>query len=58
LSPAGSGAVRDVDDGEALYAAVYEHGLEDVVSKKRTSRYRSCERGWVTTKNPAYWRRE
>jgi hypothetical protein len=26
-------------------------------AKKRTSRYRSGERGWVKVNNPAYWRR-
>jgi bifunctional non-homologous end joining protein LigD len=43
------------DDGEALFAAL---GLEGVVAKKLTSRYRPGERGWIKKKNPAYWRRE
>jgi bifunctional non-homologous end joining protein LigD len=46
------------DDGEALYAPVCEHGLEGVVAKKRSGRYRSGERGWLKTKNPNYWRRD
>jgi bifunctional non-homologous end joining protein LigD len=35
------------DDGDALYAAVCEHGLEGVVAKRRSSRYRPGERGWI-----------
>jgi bifunctional non-homologous end joining protein LigD len=46
------------DDGEALHAAVCEHGLEGVVAKRRSSRYVPGERRWVKTKNPTYWRRE
>lgn len=46
------------DDGEALYAAVCEHGLEGVVAKKRSGPYRPGGRGWVKTKNPNYWRRD
>jgi hypothetical protein len=46
------------DDGQALFTAVCEHGLEGVVAKKLTSRYGSGQRGWVETKNPDYWRRE
>jgi bifunctional non-homologous end joining protein LigD len=45
-------------DGEALYAAVCDHGLEGVVAKGRSSRYRSGERGWIKLKNPNYWRRD
>jgi hypothetical protein len=32
--------------------------LEGVVAKKRSSRYRSGERGWIKLKNPDYWRRD
>jgi len=46
------------EDGPALFAAVCEYGLEGVVAKKLSSRYRSGERGWVKTKNPLYWRRD
>jgi bifunctional non-homologous end joining protein LigD len=46
------------DDGTALYAALCEHGLEGVVAKKRTSLYRTGERGWIKKKNPDYWRRD
>jgi ATP-dependent DNA ligase len=46
------------EDGYALYAGVCENGLEGVVAKKRSSRYRSGERGWVKVKNPDYWRHE
>ena len=45
-------------DGDALYAAVCERGLEGVVAKKLSNRYEPGERGWVKKKNPAYWRRE
>jgi bifunctional non-homologous end joining protein LigD len=44
------------DDGEALVEAVCAHELEGVVAKRRTSRYRPGERGWVKTKNRSYWR--
>jgi len=33
------------EDGLALFAAVCEYGLEGVVAKKLSSRYRSGERG-------------
>jgi ATP-dependent DNA ligase len=46
------------DDGQALYGAVCERGLEGVVAKRATSRYRPNERGWVKVKNPDYWRRD
>jgi ATP-dependent DNA ligase len=36
---------------------VCELGLEGIVAKKLTSRYRSGERGWIKLKNPNYWRR-
>jgi ATP-dependent DNA ligase len=45
-------------DGDALWQAVCERGLEGVVAKKMASRYRSGERGWVKVKNRAYWRRD
>jgi bifunctional non-homologous end joining protein LigD len=54
---AGSWFVADTfDDGEALFAAVCEQGLEGVVAKRRSERYRPGERRWVKTKNKAYWR--
>jgi bifunctional non-homologous end joining protein LigD len=46
------------DDGEALFEAVCAHELEGVVAKRRSTRYRPGERGWVKTKNRAYWRWE
>ena len=46
------------DDGQALYAAVCERGLEGVVAKPSRSFYRPGQRGWIKVKNPAYWRRE
>ncbi len=45
-------------DGHALYAGVCEHGLEGIVAKRRSDRYRSGQRGWVKVKNPKYWRRD
>jgi bifunctional non-homologous end joining protein LigD len=46
------------EDGQALYNAVCQHGLEGVVAKRLDGRYQPGERGWVKVKNPAYWRRE
>lgn len=46
------------DDGRTLYASVCAYGLEGVVAKKHSGRYRPGERGWIKVKNPAYWRRE
>lgn len=46
------------DDGEALFEAVCAHDLEGVVAKRRGGRYLPGERGWVKTKNRAYWRYE
>jgi ATP-dependent DNA ligase len=46
------------DDGEALYTAVCEHGLEGIVAKRNRSTYRPLDRSWVKIKNPGYWRRE
>ena len=45
------------DDGDALYSAVCERGLEGVVAKWRRSSYRPGVHGWIKTKNLAYWRR-
>jgi ATP-dependent DNA ligase len=33
-------------------------GLEGVVAKRLSSRYRANQRGWIETKNPNYWRRD
>jgi bifunctional non-homologous end joining protein LigD len=44
------------EDGEALFAAVCERGLEGVVAKRRSQPYRPGERAWIKTKNKAYWR--
>ena len=41
------------DDGEALFAAVFKHGLEGVVAKRERDPYRPGERVWVKTKNRA-----
>ena len=49
-------AVATFDDGEALFAAVQAMGLEGIVSKRLSGAYRPGERGWVKTKNRAYWR--
>ena len=45
------------DDGQVLFDAVVEHGLEGVVAKKRNGIYRPGYRGWTKIKNPSYWRR-
>jgi bifunctional non-homologous end joining protein LigD len=44
------------DDGQALFEAVCDRGLEGVVAKSVDSRYRPGERGWVKIKNRNYWR--
>jgi ATP-dependent DNA ligase len=35
---------------------VCAHELERVVAKRRQSRYRAGQGGWVKTKNRSYWR--
>jgi bifunctional non-homologous end joining protein LigD len=44
------------DDGDALFAAVRQHGIEGVVAKRRSQPYRPGERAWIKTKNKGYWR--
>jgi bifunctional non-homologous end joining protein LigD len=44
------------DDGEALLEATRLLGLEGVVAKKRSERYRPGERRWIKTKHRTYWR--
>jgi bifunctional non-homologous end joining protein LigD len=44
------------DDGQALFAAVCEQGMEGVVAKRRSQSYRPGDRAWIKTKNKAYWR--
>jgi bifunctional non-homologous end joining protein LigD len=44
------------DDGEALLEATRTLGLEGVVAKRRSERYRPGERRWVKTKHRNYWR--
>jgi bifunctional non-homologous end joining protein LigD len=44
------------DDGAALFEAVCRRGLEGVVAKRRSERYRPGERSWVKVKNKGYWR--
>jgi ATP-dependent DNA ligase len=46
------------DDGQALFLAVCDRGLEGVVAKRRSGKYRPGYRGWIKVKNPGYWRRE
>jgi bifunctional non-homologous end joining protein LigD len=43
--------VATFEDGEALFAAVCERGLEGVVAKRERDPYRPGERQWVKTKN-------
>jgi bifunctional non-homologous end joining protein LigD len=45
--------VATFEDGEALFAAVCERGLEGVVAKRLCDPYRAEERVWVKTKNRA-----
>ena len=44
------------DDGEALFAAVVEQGLEGIVAKRRGDPYRPGQRDWLKIKNRGYWR--
>lgn len=46
------------DDGQALFDAVVEHGLEGVVAKRRNGIYRPAYRGWTKIRNPTYRRRD
>ena len=45
--------VATFEDGEALFAAVCERGLEGVVAKRDRDPYPPGERQWVKTKNRA-----
>ena len=45
------------EDGDALYAAVCERGLEGVIAKWRRASYQPGVRAWIKAKNPDYWRR-
>ena len=44
------------EDGERLFRCVRDIGLEGVVAKKLSQRYRPGERVWVKMKNRDYWR--
>jgi len=44
------------ENGEALWRAVSQLGLEGVVAKKRGGHYRPGRRDWVKVKNQEYWR--
>ena len=46
-------AIPTFTDGEALFEAMCERGLEGVVAKRERDRYRPGERLWVKTKNRA-----
>jgi bifunctional non-homologous end joining protein LigD len=46
------------DDGHALNRSVRERGLEGIVAKPTGGAYRPGYRGWITIKNPDYWRRD
>ena len=57
--PVGCTRLSDVfDDGQVLFDAVCEHGLEGIVAKRGDGLYQSGHRGWVKVKNPDYWRRD
>ena len=45
--------VATFEDGEALFAAVCERGLEGVIAKRGRDTYRPGERAWAKTKNRA-----
>jgi bifunctional non-homologous end joining protein LigD len=44
------------DDGEALLEATSGLGLEGIVAKERSERYRPGEPGWAKIKHRHYWR--
>jgi ATP-dependent DNA ligase len=44
------------EDGERLFRCAHEIGLEGVVAKKLSHRYRPGERLWVKVKNRDYWK--
>lgn len=46
------------DEGNVLFDAVVQHGVEGIVAKRREGAYRPGYRGWTKIKNPGYWRRE
>jgi bifunctional non-homologous end joining protein LigD len=48
-----AGLLPTFTNGERLFAAVVEHGLEGVVAKREHDGYRPGERLWVKTKNRA-----
>lgn len=57
--PVACARLSDVfEDGQTLFEAVCEHGLEGIVAKRRTGTYRPGYRGWTKIKNPNYWRRD
>jgi bifunctional non-homologous end joining protein LigD len=58
LDPPMSVVAETFTDGPALFDAVRKLGLEGVVAKRLSSRYRANQRGWIKTKNPNYWRRD
>jgi bifunctional non-homologous end joining protein LigD len=46
------------DDGDGMFRPACAMGLEGIVSKKLTSRYKSGScKSWVKVKNPGYQRR-
>ena len=46
------------EDGQVLYDAVVQHGLEGILAGRRNGIFRPGYRGWTKIKNPSYWRRE
>ena len=48
-----AGVVPTFPDGEALFAAMFERGLEGVMAKRERDAYRPSERLWIKTKNRA-----
>jgi bifunctional non-homologous end joining protein LigD len=58
LDASGWATSETFEDGQGLWSAVCEQGLEGVVAKKLASPYRPGQRGWIKTKNPNYWRRD
>jgi bifunctional non-homologous end joining protein LigD len=57
LATATTGRPRQAtQNGEALWEKICQIGLKGVVAKKRSGHYLPGRRGWIKTKNRAYWR--
>jgi bifunctional non-homologous end joining protein LigD len=56
LEGSGFCTAETFEDGDALFAAVVQQGLEAIVAKRFASTYRPGEHDWLKVKNRSYWR--